>query len=94
MVPLGLIRQGSPLLAKTTCRQDGVPNRGDVPELDYEIMDVRLGCLYGLCLADYLDLTLWNEGTESGDWPADTPYYRYESVDPAPWQAEAVDAHN
>lgn len=78
-----LICQGSPLLEKTTCRQDGVPNGEEVPELDYEIMDVRLGCLYGLCLENYMDLTLWNEGEEE-------ICYRYEPVDPTPWQAEAV----
>lgn len=77
-----LLHQGSLLLARDICTQLGVPNGEDAPDLQYEIMDVRGGGLYDLCLEDYLDLTLWNEG--------DGPAYRFVEVDPVPWQAEMV----
>ena len=77
-----LLHQGSLLLARDQCTQLGVPNGEDAPDLRYEIMDVRAGFLYDLCLEDYLDLEFWNQD--------DGPEYRFVEVDPAPWQAETV----
>lgn len=55
---------------------------GDLPDLSYEIVEVHVPALYGLCRQDFLTKYWYNNPEEFRD--------HYRPIDPAPWGAEEV----
>ena len=56
----------SPLAAHGEYRQDARLGDGDLPELRYEIVTVKLPFLYGLCKRDFIQW--WSGTTISCPW--------------------------
>lgn len=75
----------SPLAAHGTYRQDARLGDGDLPELRYETVTVKIPFLYDLCKQDFIDqVERHNKDLSPEHWDV------YRAVDPAPWGAEEV----
>lgn len=72
------------LLAQYVARQDSFPDGRNAPELRYEIVQVKLPALFGLCLKDYLDQYNYER-----DFPEEDKRY-FRLTDDHAWQADAV----
>jgi hypothetical protein len=75
----------SPLAAHGEYRQDARLGDGDLPELRYEIVTVKLPFLYGLCKRDFIQ---WVE-RDNDQLPMEY-WEEYLTVTAAPWGAEEV----
>ena len=75
----------SPLAAHGEYRQDARLGDGDLPELRYEIVTVKLPFLYGLCKRDFIQ---WVE-RDNDQLPMEY-WEEYRTVTAAPWGAEEV----
>jgi hypothetical protein len=72
------------LLAQYIARQSSFPDGMLAPELNYSIVDVKLPCLFDLCLNDYLNMYNY-------DWKKSENNRRYfQQTDAPAWQADAV----
>ncbi|ERK54880.1 hypothetical protein HMPREF1545_03805, partial [Oscillibacter sp. KLE 1728] len=75
----------SPLAAHGEYQQDARLGDGDLPELRYEIVTVKLPFLYGLCKRDFIQ---WVE-RDNDQLPMEY-WEEYRTVTAAPWGAEEV----
>ena len=78
----------SPLLSQMECRQRprlDAPETPRLPELEYELLKVRVPLFYDLYKQDFIR---WAE--QHNDELPQEYWDVYEPVDPAPWEAEAV----
>ncbi|MEG1987628.1 MAG: DUF2812 domain-containing protein [Oscillibacter sp.] len=71
--------ESSFLVSRSAGDQHAFPDGEDVPDLSYEIVDVKAGFLYDLCLRQYME--------KDRDWE---PELHFPAVDAALWQADAV----
>lgn len=72
------------LLAWYAARQDSFPDGQLAPELNYDIVDVKLPVLFDICLNDYLEMYHYG-------WEDPEEHKRYfRQTDDAAWQADAV----
>lgn len=73
----------SPLLTHREYEQQArLDTTEDLPNLSYEIVEVHMPALYGLCRQDFLTKYWYNNPEEFRD--------HYRPIDPAPWGAEEV----
>lgn len=78
--------ESSFLLSRIEARQDGRPDGEDHPELHYHVVTVKIPALYGWCLEQMLAEFSHNYGRPEDE----TGWEAHESIDPAPWGAEAA----
>lgn len=76
------------LATRSIGRQGAFPDGERALTMEYEITELRVPFLYGLCLRGYQNLESWNDGVSG--WEGDTPFFRYEPIDPAPWGVDAA----